>query len=523
MKRISKRKKALCLFLIGNLLPVCYVCWMCFAPPEPIEISAETTFLTAPLTADGRHIDYLGHTKEQIGDHHYSDDLWKALVPTPTHWDDSSEKALGQVPEVSYKDPRKVVQPSLILDEAGWRTDKRYEARLNSPYSSESDSIYSSTVRENEAWYLAVLQTEPGPVAANLYNRTLSDVGLPISEVHATLAVRFALRASLAFGEGRFEDAIQTLRFIDKVAKREKTLPFRLSQQTGSNIVYQNINTAYYGILASDAIPSKVLHEFDAYGAEQTNWNSWTRGLQQDRIALLQTLSEAHRTRGQSDDFDKYFEQFGRGGGNWFVRRIDFNSAMRLTNSTYDKAITAFQIKDTQQSLAALQKIGAEVSTNWPEPPATLTSDPTLPGLIRGDHNGYAHHYATDNADIWFYEILRTIVAHHQNSRKRLRLAVRLHVFRQRFGNWPDSLDELTQLRGWHTPATLLKDSSSDEPIRYRRTDDGFLLWSVGLNRIDDCNGTVPEDWPKDYENDGDDDLWPWPDPRVQWDPEDDK
>ena len=522
VKRISRRKKTLCLFLVGNLVPVCYVCWMCFAPPTPLELSAETTFLVAPLTADGQHVDYFRHTRERISKNDYRDDLWKALVSPREEYEESSEWSLSQVPAVTYKDPRHILYPAIPQYHANKRAEQRHTARLNLPYSSESDSVYSATTRENEDWYLAVLQTDPGPVAVRWWSGVTLDkagisgsMALPTSDVHGELTERFALRASLAFGEGRFDEAVQTLKLIDSVAEREKTLPFRMNQQVANNIVRQNINTAWYGILESNDIPTEILREFDAYGSVQTDWDSWTKGLNQDRLAILETLSEAHRTCGQSEDFDMFGREFGAKGGNWFVQRIDFNSAMRLTDDTWDRAISAFRISDTHQSLVELNQLVADVTKRWPEP---SPSEPTLSELVLGDHNGYAHNYA---AETWFYAILRKNVAHTQNSRNRLRIAVRLHVFRQRFGKWPESLGELHQLEGWDTPATVLTDSYTGKPTGYRRTDTGFLLWSIGPNCKDECNGKVPENWPNDFESDGDDELWPWPDPRVQWSKDD--
>lgn len=76
-----------------------------------------------------------------------------------------------------------------------------------------------------------------------------------------------------------------------------------------------------------------------------------------------------------------------------------------------------------------------------------------------------------------------------------------LERHRLRHGSYPGQLDELV-------PAFLKSvplDPMSAEPLRYRRTDDGwFALWSVGLNGRDD-GGVV-----KDNDRQGD---WVWPSP----------
>ncbi|MBN1795533.1 MAG: hypothetical protein JW804_02565 [Sedimentisphaerales bacterium] len=88
-------------------------------------------------------------------------------------------------------------------------------------------------------------------------------------------------------------------------------------------------------------------------------------------------------------------------------------------------------------------------------------------------------------------------------------LIVAIHRYKQDFGNLPDNLDEVEK-SGYikHLPI----DPFSDKPLVYKKTDDGFTLYSVGYNFKDD-NGDVYRD--KDgrvrlwNDDEGDAVFWP--------------
>ncbi len=76
-----------------------------------------------------------------------------------------------------------------------------------------------------------------------------------------------------------------------------------------------------------------------------------------------------------------------------------------------------------------------------------------------------------------------------------LRILIELRRFKDRTGQWPESLASIATA----LPASILLDPASDGPYVYRLSEDGFVLYSVGPNRIDEggrhkWNG--PDDWP---------------------------
>ena len=59
-------------------------------------------------------------------------------------------------------------------------------------------------------------------------------------------------------------------------------------------------------------------------------------------------------------------------------------------------------------------------------------------------------------------------------------LTIELARYRKRHASYPDSLEELSVDR------SLITDPFSDDLLKYRRIDDGFVLYSIYLNRRDD-------------------------------------
>lgn len=511
MKLTPTRKKALGIFLIGNLLPICYVFWMCFSAPAAIVISPETTFLTEPLTPDGQYVDYVAYYKQLLGEQRPKDDLWKALVSPMRPNDESSDWAINQVPCVSYQDPRDAIHPT----EESWKARslerERYLARCQAPFSSAEDPEYAEITEANETWYQAVLNTEPGPVG--LWWDTAPYMGLPITDIHQQLHPRFQLRTSLAFGNGDFRKAIESYRFILKVAARERTVPFWETQGAGVRIAGEGTDSVCSGILNASRVPEEVLRELDKILPPDFSADKWTHAIGMIRLQYLEDLQETHRSRATSGEYTMYADKFGRPAGNWFVNRVDFRAAMKAVGQTFNDQACAFRIADYQDSITAMKQANAAALAKWPGTAATtIQSDPTVVELATANHTGM---------------ICRTIAvgllrvrarpAQLQNNYRRLRLTIRLHVYRTNNGHWPDSLHEVLNLPGWETePSELITDAFTRKPFNYRRIDDGFLLYSIGPNLVDDTKGEMP-DSPDGWRlGVGDDELWPWPHPRYQ-------
>jgi len=89
------------------------------------------------------------------------------------------------------------------------------------------------------------------------------------------------------------------------------------------------------------------------------------------------------------------------------------------------------------------------------------------------------------------HELYRRMLSERQG----LRILIELRRFRDRTGQWPQSLDQVAAA----LPAGILLDPLSDRPYVYRRSEHGFSLHSVGANRVDEGGRHKwdgPDDWP---------------------------
>ena len=84
--------------------------------------------------------------------------------------------------------------------------------------------------------------------------------------------------------------------------------------------------------------------------------------------------------------------------------------------------------------------------------------------------------------------------------------------YQKQYGQAPDSLDDLVE-KGLLKEVSI--DPFSDKPLVYRKTDDGFILYSVGFNFIDDggvsgeYEGTNKNSHARRWTDDGDAIFWP--------------
>ena len=80
--------------------------------------------------------------------------------------------------------------------------------------------------------------------------------------------------------------------------------------------------------------------------------------------------------------------------------------------------------------------------------------------------------------------------------------------FEKENGRLPNDWDELFN-KGYLN--TIPMDPFSDKPLVYKKTDDGFRLYSVGLNFTDDGGvpGTDKNGKPRQWGENGDEIFWP--------------
>jgi hypothetical protein len=109
----------------------------------------------------------------------------------------------------------------------------------------------------------------------------------------------------------------------------------------------------------------------------------------------------------------------------------------------------------------------------------------------------------------WLEDRCRELYHRMLSDRRGVRILIELRRFKNRTGRWPENLDSIAVT----LPPEKWIDPISDTPYVYRLLPDGFSLYSVGPNRVDE-NGqhtsSGPDDWP----------IWPprgrSPEPKQQ-------
>jgi hypothetical protein len=172
-------------------------------------------------------------------------------------------------------------------------------------------------------------------------------------------------------------------------------------------------------------------------------------------------------------------QELGMGHDLYYLRAvsIDWNAALRKGNRYYDRFAAAARISNYQARTAVMSQLEAELQSMARNiGPHTVVSS-VLSRSARSDAVG----------NIMISMLLPALNAaseaqDRQNcSLELLRVAAALAVYRAEHGNYPDTLVDL--------PASVIAAPSLDlfnGPILYKRTADGYLLYSAGPNRMDD-------------------------------------
>jgi len=180
---------------------------------------------------------------------------------------------------------------------------------------------------------------------------------------------------------------------------------------------------------------------------------------------------------------------------------VDWNIVMRTCNAHYDRLVAAMKHPDVAKSIEAVEELPGELKQLIAEAEYPKS---TLRALFAGAEGRIIASRDLGNRLLGLMGPNGIMLPHVEYrgavERQLGRCAVALGAHRAIHGAYPQKLAELDA--GDDQP--LLEDPSTGHPFRYRRTGDGFLLYSVGLNGIDDKgrNDMMEDDLDIDSESD---------------------
>ena len=532
-KQLTLRRIAWMLAVVGVGLPLAWFLWGIFGWPAQILISRETTWLTEPIAEDG-YIDYLPFIRNRH--------LPQGVAPAETdHWLQLHEaerprgrgNTVKQIVGLAYRDP------AVAFSEAQFQAQEDGDAepapsqfefeneilpRLQiMPWTAHQYPVIAGAVYANEAWYADVVSSFTA-LSAVTYpsfsgNRDSENIGqilLPSAGTNRIFAQRFLLRAALRFGSGDQIDACRDIAFVYKIADRDRL--FVIGRLVGTAIESYASRVMIAGLLSSSELAPDTIQLVSELPAE-SNLSSLIELINtQLRIIHLEMLQSMHRKA----DLSNFIVTFpGRSGElqQLLARRlrngIDWNRILEAENQYVDSVVKAISSNSFQHGFSRLQTIsavpGQQAVNNvvqrelWQPCPSTDAVAKCL---------SVWHSRQVGGTDL--VQQAYVTATHRLLRRRVVQVVLRLAVWKQLHGGFPESLEQIVSLPDFPgTSPEVFVDPFTDTKLVYRQTPDGFELRSLGVNGVEDNNpvGEFQPDLPRRMRPDTalDDVIWRWP------------
>jgi hypothetical protein len=193
-------------------------------------------------------------------------------------------------------------------------------------------------------------------------------------------------------------------------------------------------------------------------------------------IATLQThsLDRAHGRASSSGQGEDFWDRL-------FTRNIDWDQAFRNTNHMYDRLKAAARIQDRESRKEAFAEYLVELQQLQGSQKTSVIDNLTMGKSSRGEYIGNQMLLLLAPA----LEKMLDAADRAEQQQRNLQLALALAAFRAESGRYPASLEELVPK---YLP-TVPGDIFSGKPLIYKPAENGYLLYSVGPNGIDDGGG----------------------------------
>ncbi len=172
------------------------------------------------------------------------------------------------------------------------------------------------------------------------------------------------------------------------------------------------------------------------------------------------------------------FGQAPAAGLRLFARGTDWDPAMRLVNSWYDRLAAATRLADPMERTRVLGELEAELKTMQQEAKEEMWAAPVLGPRQRGELFGKILLGLMLPAVNKMAEAEIRTAQHHRN----LAVVFALAAHRADRGQYPAALADLAPAYLPEVP----KDIYTDGDLKYQRTAAGYRLYSVGPNKTDD-------------------------------------
>jgi hypothetical protein len=478
-------------------------------------ISPETTYITEPLDRQG-YVDYVTALNERLRrgvtpESNANVLIWQAIGPHPEGSTMPPEYfqwlGIASPPEVgdywvSWLNYQKA-HPKNNAQGKWDKDDDLLSRAAKLPWHAEEEPELADWLKVNEKPLALVVEATGRPEYYNpLVPKTTGDwspgmFGAIIPNVQQSREFTAALvcRAMRQVGEGKNDSAWQDLLACHRLA--------RLIGR-GSTVV---------GLLVGFAI-DQIADKADIAFLERAQLTSMQvladledlRRLPPmptlaDQIDLGERLTELEVVMLTARHGTAFFESFGDSKGpppastqfraRLFTYSIDWNPALKNINVWLDRYVSALRIADLEQRAEELSNLSKEVKALKLRVAATYAIErPFLGPERRGELIG--------NVMIGLFmpafEKVQGAADRTEQWKNNVYVAFALAAYQRDHGRYPANLDELAPKYLEKIPEDLF----CGKPLIYRLENDGYLLYSVGINGRDEDGQTYGDDPPGD-------------------------
>lgn len=490
-------------WLVGVLLLVGVVaCWW-FAfhagGGKPLfTVGEETTRVTGPVNPDG-YVDYVTALNERLGEGVTPENnahvmIVEAIGPHPEgatmpgefwEWlgiEEPPEEGDYFVPLNRYLKEHVKVEAhedrQKILD--------RMTEAAERPWKPADHPEFAQWLKLNEKPLAVIVEatTRPGYFMPLVPGRAEGELGcligalLPSVQVCREVAWGFAARAMLRVEEGDLDRAWQDLLACHRLGRI-------LSR--GGTIIETLVGLAIDGVARKADLA--YLSRADLNAEQARKRLADLQGLAPfaslaDKVDLTERFMALNSVmildRGEEDILS-----WGSKPPRRLRGKVNWDPALRNINRTFDRMAAACREKDQAARERLLIEITAEIEGNRP-----LKGSSRALGSLFTTRRSRGERIGNELLALHLPALDRIIQAEERSEQEQrnLHLAFALAAYHHDTGHYPDSLDKLVPKYLESIPNDLF----TDKPLRYRLTDKGYLLYSVGVNGVDD-NGLKEE------------------------------
>ena len=495
-------------------------------PPSPkIPVGKETTYVTGPLTKEG-YIDYESALNDRLGKGVTAEKnanvlLFKAFGPTPEGGAMPAEyfKRLGiaEPPKAGayfisigkYLRDELKIDPSaenpnefqVTLDQYGWATGR--------PWKAENYPNIAALLKANEKPLAVVLEATKRPEYFNplVSRRTENEGGslagflLPSVQKCRELGTVLSARAMLRVSEGKFDEAWQDLLACHRLARhvsRGGTLIESLVSRA-IEMIACNSDVAYldHAKLTSKQIQDRLkdLQELPPMASLVDKIDL------SERFTYLDSLQLARRRTSNAGLSNLLFDgprKEPTPEERNALASIDWEPAFRDGNQWHDRIVAALRITDRGSRYEKLDQIEADRNALKR---SDVENEELLKDFLAGKVTGKVA--GKRISEIMIFSLTPSLVkvqnSHDrvEQARRNLHVAFALVAYQREHGRYPAKLDALAPKYLTSIPNDLF----AGKPLKYRPSEKGFLLYSVGVNGKDEdgrwYDDTPPGDDPR--------------------------